>query len=206
MIHSGSKVIIAGAMALGVVTLGGCATEKYVNTQVGQVNARVDDVSGKVSDVSARVTDHDTKIATLDKTSRDALDRATAAGKLAEGKFLYSEVLTDDSMKFGPSKASLSPEAQARLDAFVDKLKTDNKNVYVEIQGHTRRNREQGSQLPAGRAAGRGRAPLPQRKGRGAEPHRDHLLRRRRAGPAEQEPRGPAGEPARGADRPDLTG
>ena len=137
MIHSGSKVIIAGAMALGVVTLGGCATEKYVNTQVGQVNARVDDVSGKVTDVSARVTDHDTKIATLDKTSRDALDRAEAAGKLAEGKFLYSEVLTDDSMKFGPSKATLSTEAQARLDAFIDKLKTDNKNVYVEIQGHT---------------------------------------------------------------------
>ena len=40
-------------------------------------------------------------------------------------------------MKFGPSKAALSPEAQARLDAFVDKLKTDNRNVYVEVQGHT---------------------------------------------------------------------
>jgi outer membrane protein OmpA-like peptidoglycan-associated protein len=25
----------------------------------------------------------------------------------------------------------------ARLDSFVDKLKTENKNVYVEVQGHT---------------------------------------------------------------------
>jgi peptidoglycan-associated lipoprotein len=137
MIHRGSKLLIAGAMALGVVSLGGCATKKFVNEQVGMVSTRVDDVSGKVSDVSAHVADHDAKLASLDQTSRDALQRAEAAGKLAEGKFLYQEVLTDDSMKFGPSKAALSREAQARLDAFVDKLKTDNRNVYVEVQGHT---------------------------------------------------------------------
>src|SRR3979409_738098 len=114
MIQRGSKMMIAGAMVLGVVSLGGCATKKFVNQQVGAVDTRV-------TDVSAHVADHDTKLATLDQTSRDALQRAEAAGKLAEGKFLYSEVLTDDSMKFGPSKAKLSTEAQARLDAFVDK-------------------------------------------------------------------------------------
>lgn len=137
MIQRAPKILIAGAMVLGVVSLGGCATKKFVNEQVGQVSTRVDDVSGKVADVNAKVGEHDTRLATLDGTTRDALERATAAGKLAEGKFLYQEVLTDDSMKFGPSKAALSPEAQARLDAFVDKLKTDNRNVYVEVQGHT---------------------------------------------------------------------
>jgi peptidoglycan-associated lipoprotein len=132
-----SRVVIAGAMVLGVVSLGGCATKKYVNQQVGEVSTQVSDVNNRVSDVSTRVNDHDSKLANLDQTSRDALQRAEAAGKLAEGKFLYSEVLTDDSMKFGVSKAALSPEAQARLDAFIDKLKTDNRNVYVEVQGHT---------------------------------------------------------------------
>jgi len=131
------KVAIAGAMMLTVAGLGGCATKKFVTEQVGMVDSRVTDVSTKVSDVSARVSDHDSKIANLDQTSRDALERATAAGKLAEGKFLYSEVLSDDSMKFAPEKANLSPEATARLDAFVDKLKTENRNVYVEVQGHT---------------------------------------------------------------------
>jgi outer membrane murein-binding lipoprotein Lpp len=92
MSRNTSRVLIAGAMVLGVVSLGGCATEKYVNTQVGQVATRVDDVSGRVADVSAKVTDHDTKLASLDQTSRDALQRAEAAGKLAEGKFLYHEV------------------------------------------------------------------------------------------------------------------
>lgn len=132
-----AKVAIAGAMMLTVAGLGGCATKKFVNEQVGMVDSRVTDVSTKVSDVSARVSDHDGKLASLDQTSRDALERATAAGKLAEGKFLYSEVLSDDSMKFAPEKANLSHEATARLDAFVDKLKTDNRNVYVEVQGHT---------------------------------------------------------------------
>jgi peptidoglycan-associated lipoprotein len=132
-----SRVLIAGVAVLGVAGLGGCATKKFVNEQVGQVSTRVDSVSGQVSDVTARVGDHDTKLANLDQSTKDALERATAAGKLAEGKFLYSQVLQDDSMKFGVSKAALSPEAQARLDAFVDKLKTDNRNVYIEVQGHT---------------------------------------------------------------------
>jgi len=50
---------------------------------------------------------------------------------------VFSEVLSDDSMKFPVNAAELSPEAQARLDAFVEKLKTENRNVYVEVQGHT---------------------------------------------------------------------
>jgi outer membrane protein OmpA-like peptidoglycan-associated protein len=76
-------------------------------------------------------------MANLDQTSREALERAEAAGKLAEGKFLYQMVLSDDSVKFPVDGSRLSPEAQTRLMDFVQKLKTDNKNVYLEIQGHT---------------------------------------------------------------------
>lgn len=118
-----AKLLVAGAMVLSVGGLGGCATKKYVNEQVGIV--------------TAHNAEQDAQLQTLDKTTREALQRAEAAGKLAEGKFVYSMVLSDDSMKFPIDKADLSPEAQARLDAFIDKLKTDNRNVYVEIQGHT---------------------------------------------------------------------
>ena len=130
MIQRASSVVIAGAMILGLVSLGGCATKNYVAEQVGALSTRVDGVS-------THVTAQDASLAGLDATAREALQRAQAAGKLAEGKFVYSMVLSDDSMKFPVSKASLSPEAQARLDAFVDKLKADNRNVYVEVQGHT---------------------------------------------------------------------
>ena len=122
MIQQSSRMMIAAAI-VGVTALGGCATKGFVRENVAVVGSRVDVVS--------------TELAAVGGTARDALDRATAAGKLAEGKFLFSEVLSDDSMKFPVDEATLSPEAQARLDAFVEKLKADNRNVYVEVQGHT---------------------------------------------------------------------
>jgi peptidoglycan-associated lipoprotein len=115
--------MLASAVALGALSLGGCATKNFVRDQVAVVGGRVDQT--------------DAHVATVEGTAKDALDRANAAGKLAEGKFLYSEVLSDDSMKFQVNHWELSPEAQARLDAFAEKLKSENKNVYVEVQGHT---------------------------------------------------------------------
>ena len=50
---------------------------------------------------------------------------------------LQVKQLVDDAVKFALNRAELSPEAEARLNAFVEKLKTENRNVYVEIQGHT---------------------------------------------------------------------
>lgn len=124
------NVLIAGAVVIGMVSLGGCATKKFVMQSVGVVDTRVASVEGRVASTDAN-------LAGVDTTAKEALQRATAAGKLAEGKFLYSEVLSDDSMKFPVAKATLSPEGQARLDTFVEKLKTDNRNVYIEVQGHT---------------------------------------------------------------------
>jgi len=112
------------------ISLGGCATKTYVNERVATVDA-------KVQATQSQVNQHQVHLDQLDKTTREALDRATAAGKLAEGKFLYEMVLSDDSVKFPVDSAKLSPEAEQRLTAFADKLKTDNRNVYLEIQGHT---------------------------------------------------------------------
>jgi peptidoglycan-associated lipoprotein len=130
MIQRRSSVFVAGAVLLGAVSLGGCATKKFVRENVAVVDTRV-------ASVESHVNAQDATLAGVDTTAKEALQRAQAAGKLAEGKFLYQEVLSDDSMKFPVAKATLSPEGQARLDAFVEKLKTDNRNVYVEVQGHT---------------------------------------------------------------------
>jgi outer membrane protein OmpA-like peptidoglycan-associated protein len=125
-----SSAWLTGAIIIGAVSMSGCATKQYVNQ-----NIAVEDQ--KVTANQARLDQHDAKLADLDRTSREALARAEAAGKLAEGKFLYSMVLSDDSVKFPVSNSELSPEAQTRLMDFVQKLKTDDKNVYLEIQGHT---------------------------------------------------------------------
>jgi outer membrane protein OmpA-like peptidoglycan-associated protein len=124
------KALIAATALAGALGLGGCATKDYVNQQVGKVDQRV-------TTQDARLSDHDTKLDGLDKTTREAMERAEAAGKLAEGKFLYSMVLQDDSVKFKTAKYDLSPEDTQRLGDFVGKLKGDNHNVYIEIQGHT---------------------------------------------------------------------
>jgi|SRR5580658_5975651 peptidoglycan-associated lipoprotein len=122
--------MMAGAALVGALWLGGCATEDYVNQHVAPVQAQVTDIQGQQQAQGTRIDQ-------LDQTSKEALERATAAGKLAEGKFLYAMVLTDDSVKFPTDSSQLSDEAQTRLADFIAKLKADNKNVYVEIQGHT---------------------------------------------------------------------
>lgn len=122
----------------------GCATKKYVAGEVGEVNTRVDGVQTQVEDAQTKIKVHEGRIskneqdtAVASKTAKEALDRAVAAGRLAEGKLLYETVLSDDKVKFGFDKAVLSDEAKAALDAFATQLKTENKNVYVEVQGHT---------------------------------------------------------------------
>jgi len=121
---------IGGVLLLSALAFGGCATKKFVNEQVATVNTRV-------ASVDSHLTDVDTRLGVTDKTASDALQRATAAGKLAEGKFDYAVTLSDDSVKFPTNVHKLSDEAQARLTELATRLKTDNKNVYLEIQGHT---------------------------------------------------------------------
>ncbi|MDB5453217.1 MAG: OmpA/MotB domain protein [Caulobacteraceae bacterium] len=138
------KSLLVGAALLGAMSLGGCATKEYVNKQVLGVHTEaqatqteLDATKTDVATAQSRNSAQDQQLAQLDTTTREALQRATAAGKLAEGKFLYSMVLSDDSVKFPTNRYALSPEAEARLAELIGKLKGDNKNVYLEIQGHT---------------------------------------------------------------------
>lgn len=128
--HTLRPAVLATAMALSAISLGGCATKDFVREQVAAEDT-------KVQAQQTQLGQHETRLGQLDQATKDALDRATAAGKLAEGKFLYSMVLSDDSVKFKNDSSKLSPEAQQRLTDFADKLKNDNRNVYLEIQGHT---------------------------------------------------------------------
>ena len=125
-----NKHMLTGAAVLAVLWLGGCATQDYVDKHVATVQGQVDTVKGHSQE-------QDEHIGSADKTAHEALDRAVAAGKLAQGKFLYSMVLTDDATKFPVNGATLSGEAKSRLTELANKLKNDNRNVYLEIQGYT---------------------------------------------------------------------
>lgn len=132
---------MGGALLLGAFGLTGCASKRFVGEEVSKSSAaterHISQVESQVEQAQTKVKEHDTRIAELDKTTRDALDRAQAAGKLAEGKFVYSLVLSDDAVKFPTDKYALSDDARGKLDEFAERLKSENKNVYLEIQGHT---------------------------------------------------------------------
>jgi len=121
---------MTGLILVGGLALTGCATQRYVDTHVAAVQSQVTDVQGHQQA-------QDAQLSQLDQSTREALQRAEAANKLAEGKFVYSMVLSDDSVKFPVDSSQLSTEAQTRLADFANKLKSDNRNVYLEIQGYT---------------------------------------------------------------------
>ena len=128
---------MAGAALMAAFAVTGCATHKYVDAHVGAVDQKLADAQSQADALKLRIADHDQRLAGLDRTSREALQRAEAAGKLAEGKFLYTVTLQDDGFRFRLNKYMLSDGDQTKLKALADQLKPDNKNVFLEIQGHT---------------------------------------------------------------------
>lgn len=136
------RSIASGALLLGISAFTGCATKRYVSEEVSKSGAasekRISEVQSQVEATQTRVKENDAKLAALDTTTREALERAQAAGKLAEGKFVYSLVLSDeDAVKFKLGSAELSEDGKQKLNEFAEKLKGENKGVYLEIQGHT---------------------------------------------------------------------
>ena len=129
---------------ISLVSLSACATKKSVkkevtriDEQMAQISSSIEENETRVKEQDSRLATHDQQIANLSRESQEAMQRAMAAEKLAQGKLLYEVTLADDSVKFGFDKANIQPETKEILDNLVNQLKSDNKNVYVEIQGHT---------------------------------------------------------------------
>lgn len=141
------KSFFAVVAVVAIVWFGltGCVTEKYVQEQIAQP------LETKISETQKQVEENQMEIASLKETASDqnelvhklsdttveAIERAEEAGKVAKGKLLYDMTFTDEEVHFGFDKSDLSKEAKAALDGFAANLKTENKNVYIEIQGHT---------------------------------------------------------------------
>ena len=112
-------VVVAGGLALS-----GCATEAYVDEHVAAVNSRVDAVDSRVTALSGRVDQ-------VDQTAQAASAKADAA----QQHLVRTVISESDTITFETAKWTLSDEAKATLTAFADKLKADNKPVFIEIVG-----------------------------------------------------------------------
>jgi outer membrane protein OmpA-like peptidoglycan-associated protein len=149
--------ILMAAMVAGVA-LSGCATEEYVDEHVAVVHTRVEEVSARVDSLAGQVTALNGRVEQNAQAAQAAQARADAAARMAEGKFVMAEVGREQ-VTFDTGKAALSDEAKATLTALASRLKSENKNVYLEIRGHAdvRGGKQYNRQLGRERAGNVGR-------------------------------------------------
>jgi outer membrane protein OmpA-like peptidoglycan-associated protein len=146
--------LVAATVIAGGLSVSACATEDYVDKHVAAVSTRLDSVQSEVSALSSRVDGVDRTAQGAMQAAQRAQQSADAARALAatkvDNKFAYTDQGTGAQVFFDSGKATLTSDAQATLTALAEKLKGDNKNVYLEIVGYadpraaTQSNRELG--------------------------------------------------------------
>ncbi|MDX1383111.1 MAG: OmpA family protein [Thermoanaerobaculia bacterium] len=150
------------ALALPIALVAsGCATKKYVRNENASTQEAIEEhvraLETQIEDNQGRLSDHDralvkqgAEIARNSETANDALERAQAAGKLAEGKLLYEVILSSDEVSFELESAELRDSSRVALDDFAAQLKQADENVFIEIQGHTDSSGEESFNLVLG--------------------------------------------------------
>lgn len=144
-------VVLTGTLALSLLAAG-CVAKGKFRDHVESTDARVGSVENAVEDNERRLTDlkseTDEKISTVRGRADEALSASERARLRAEeaeqqalaaqkGRLLWEIALTDDSVKFGFDGVNLSPDAMGMLDELSQQVKTLDKAVYLEIEGHT---------------------------------------------------------------------
>jgi len=155
MKNASTAGIVGLALAIALAT--GCATKKYVNTEVDKVNTKVDGVSKGLEATQERLKATDARIGEVDKKTAAAqasADGARAAAGAADAKagsaaaaaaavdkasrkLIYSVALSDAQGNFAFGGAALSPEIKARIDEFMVQVKANPAQMFFEIEGHT---------------------------------------------------------------------
>jgi outer membrane protein OmpA-like peptidoglycan-associated protein len=151
-------VVPVVALAAGMT---GCATKKFVRTEVGSVNEKVTTLTSRVEENEQRIKANETKITEVDTKYDQRVgqvdQKATAAGQSASSaaqaakdvdtkfstfesnnrKLVYGLVLNEASGGFKFANSALPDEAKAQLDKLVAGVAADPKAVFFEIEGHT---------------------------------------------------------------------
>ena len=146
-----SGALVSACLGLGVLSMAGCASEgpsrpsdagaiERITAAQDRQNTQLGAQDSRMSAYDAALASQNEKLNALDRTTRDALARLGAAEKPAAvypagATFVETEVARYE-IGFGVGSA-LTPDAQAKLTEFAAKLKTDNRPVFLEIQGHT---------------------------------------------------------------------
>lgn len=153
-------------VAIALLAGTGCVSKGMFRSNVEDTDRRIGGVEDAVEANQRRVDDlgreTGAKIATVDgkaaqamTVGNQAMTKAEAAAKAAQGKLLWDVTINNDGVKFDFGRASLSSGAVAVLDDLVGKVKSYGKALYIEVEGHTDSAGEEGlnEQLGSERAA-----------------------------------------------------
>jgi len=140
---------VVALLAIAVLVFSvGCVTKKVYRKDQEQNDQRIKGVESGVEQNERRVgdlrTETDTRITEVKGTAEKAVEignaamtKAQDAEKAAKGKILWTVTLSDDRVKFSFDQDAIPPEAAKDLDDLAAKVKSMDKTVYLEIEGHT---------------------------------------------------------------------
>jgi peptidoglycan-associated lipoprotein len=142
------SLAVAGVAVLSLIAANGCVTKKAWRQNVEATDTRVKGVESGLEAQEKRTSDlaaeTDTRINQVKGTAEQAVEignqamtKAETAEKMARGKILWTVVLSDDAVKFSFDGDKVPDGAQAILDDLATKVKSMDKTVYLEIEGHT---------------------------------------------------------------------
>lgn len=157
--------LVVGMCTLALGAAPACATKGFVRTSVGEVNEKVGTLSKSLEETQERVRQNEQKIGEVDQRATAGINQAqqaassansaaaaantnaTEVGRKADArasaieaetrKLIFETVLSEDQGQFKLGNAELPDDAKAAIDQMVSQLKSDAKNLWVEIEGHT---------------------------------------------------------------------
>lgn len=143
--HKNKLAFIAGIIILiGVISGPGCATKKFVNTELVALDKKVEGVETAIEENQKRIREHDERLASIGSIIKEHESQLKGVDgkieevkKYARGTLVFKEILRNNEATFGFDSFELAPEAKGTLDKFVQTLIELDKGVYLEIQGHT---------------------------------------------------------------------
>jgi outer membrane protein OmpA-like peptidoglycan-associated protein len=133
--RTSKTLLLTAAIAVAGLAMAACESEPMAS--VAYVDSKDTGLKGEIDQLNGQVQSLNTQVAAANATAQQASMKADEAGRKAAGDFAHQVLYTDDSIQFETGKSDLSQEDQTKLAAFADKLKSDNRNVYIEIQGFT---------------------------------------------------------------------
>jgi outer membrane protein OmpA-like peptidoglycan-associated protein len=142
--------LIAVAALAGLLATG-CVSNKKFEGTVSDMTGRIDGLQTEVEthgeeisdlkkmdgELQSDLTQVKGKVGDVDAKSDKALETANTAYATAKGKVIWKVTLTNKDVKFAVDGTEINESGASILNDLVAKLKSFDKMVFVEIQGHT---------------------------------------------------------------------